>query len=224
MRTTALLLAATLLIAPATLAQQTIFVDATLGNDTWDGLCAAWDGQTCGPKATIQAGIDVAVDGDLVLLADGTYAGLGNRDMTFAGKAITVQGASGDPALCVIDCEELGGGFDFDNDEGPDSVLADLTIMRTGPAIGGPAVNCFYTSPTLRNCVMTQGCKQQCGIPVLLGEPNARWMRDFLQRRRGGLDWKQLSANHRWLRNPRKHVVRQSQATTAIPPLQTAPS
>ena len=41
--------------------------------------------------STIQAAIDDANDGDIILLADGTYTGNGNRDIDFHGKAITLR-------------------------------------------------------------------------------------------------------------------------------------
>jgi hypothetical protein len=76
---------------------------------------------------TIQAGIDAAGTGDTVLVEDGTYTGPGNRDIDFKGKAITVQSENG-PASTIIDCQGLGRGFYFHNNEGKGSVLAGFTI------------------------------------------------------------------------------------------------
>ncbi len=63
-----------------------------------------------GGQATIQAGIDVAVDGDVVLLANGTYSGAGNYNIDFKGKSLTVKSANG-PDNCIVDCQQLGRAF-----------------------------------------------------------------------------------------------------------------
>ena len=57
-----------------------------------------------GDEPTIQAGVDAAVDGDEVVVADGLYTGPGNRAVSTGTKLITVRSAGG-PGGCVIDCE-----------------------------------------------------------------------------------------------------------------------
>lgn len=104
---------------------------------------------------TIQSAINAAIAADVVEVADGTYAGSGNRDCDFLGKAITVRSANG-PASCIIDC---GGyphrGFTFQNGESMDSVLEGLTI-RNGymDGVGGGGLYCAaFASPTITGCL-----------------------------------------------------------------------
>ena len=65
-----------------------------------------------GDHQTIQAAIDASVDGDTVLVADGTYAGQGNKDLDFNGKELIVQSENG-PLKTIIDCENHGPGILF---------------------------------------------------------------------------------------------------------------
>ncbi len=104
---------------------------------------------------TIQAAIDAAVPGDIVEIADGTYTGSGNKDLDFGGKVITVRSASGDPALCIIDCEGSGRGFYFHSGEGADSVVEDLTIRNGNADWYAGGVYCSGSSPTLTNCTIS---------------------------------------------------------------------
>lgn len=43
--------------------------------------------------------------GDTILLKNGVYTGLGNRDIDFMGKDVVVRSMSMDPNLCIIDCQ-----------------------------------------------------------------------------------------------------------------------
>ncbi|MFG0251427.1 MAG: right-handed parallel beta-helix repeat-containing protein, partial [Phycisphaerales bacterium JB038] len=115
---------------------------------------------------TIQAAIDAAVSGDIVEIADGTYTGVGNRDLDLLGKAITVRSASGDPDSCIIDCEYEGRGFSIVNGPDPGSSLEGLTISRGFAAEGG-GIYCANASPTItcctiRDCAAIQGGGLYC--------------------------------------------------------------
>ena len=114
-------------------------------------------------QPTIQAGIDAAMNGDIVLVADGTYTGTGNRDIDFNGKAITVKSANG-PDDCVIDCQGSAAhphrGFNFHNSEGEDSILWGFTITN-GYANGftmvtgsGGGILCNLSSPKIENNII----------------------------------------------------------------------
>jgi hypothetical protein len=112
-----------------------------------------------GEAPTIQAGLDSAAAGDTVLLANGTFTGPGNQDISYDGKAVVVRSASGDRSLCVIDVNAAAPnfhiGFFFTNGEGSGSVLESVTITRgEGNTSDGGAITCTASSPTIRDCVM----------------------------------------------------------------------
>ena len=111
------------------------------------------DGSADHPFDAIQEGIDAATDDDTVLVADGTYTGIGNKNLDYAGKAITVRSEHG-AAACTIDCEGDGRGFRFHSGEGPDAIVEGLTITN-GNADHGAAVYCEGSSPGLTNCTIS---------------------------------------------------------------------
>ncbi|HOX24248.1 MAG TPA: hypothetical protein PLL30_00665 [Candidatus Krumholzibacteria bacterium] len=105
---------------------------------------------------TIQQAIDLAADGDVVELLDGVYAGSGNRDLEFHGKAITVRSQSGNPAACTIDCQGSNQayhrGFIFLDDEGLDSIVEGVTVTGGHADGDGGGMACLLGYPTVRNC------------------------------------------------------------------------
>jgi hypothetical protein len=119
-----------------------------------------------GDAPTIQAAIDSCTDGDIVVLARGTYTYYGNRDIDFRGKQITVRGKTDDAADYVIDCQgaedNIHRGFIFQNGETAASRLEALTITNgyiTSPSpgiedSGGGILVLSGSSPTLTNLIL----------------------------------------------------------------------
>lgn len=147
---------------------------ATDGDDAWDGLASLWDGQH-GPKATIQAAAAAAAsyEGDEILIADGVYAGAGNRDITVGRKMVAIRSAAG-PAGCIIDCESQGRGFEFRASETADLTVQGVTITN-GAADLGAGVRCIAgSSPVFTQCVFQSNVATQKGGGVLcnLGAPS----------------------------------------------------
>jgi predicted outer membrane repeat protein len=99
------------------------------------------------PFDSIQEAIDVAGIGDTVTVLSGAYAGTGNCDIDFLGKAITVRSENG-PEDCIIDCNGAGRGFYFHSGEDQNSILDGLTIKE-----GKPGISC-NASPHIANCVL----------------------------------------------------------------------
>jgi hypothetical protein len=78
---------------------------------------------------------------------------LGNRDIDFGGKAIILRSLSGSPASTVIDCEGLGRAFYFHSGETLATAVIGFTITG-GQADFGGAIQCEYSHPQIRKCVL----------------------------------------------------------------------
>ena len=117
-------------------------------------------------QPTIQAGIEAAVHGDLVLVAPGTYW----ENINFKGKAVTVRSdVDGDPETydispetTIIDANNSGIAVLFNRGETEESVLDGLTI-RNGNSDRGGGIYTFSSSPTIMNCLITSNSVEESG-------------------------------------------------------------
>ncbi len=110
-----------------------------------------------GDFPTISAALLAANHGDIIELTDGTFTGAGNHNLRFFGKALTLRSQSGDPEICVIDCEGDSCGVRFQMGEGPGSRLEGIGIRRANQQwVSGAGILCT-SSPTITNC-RTDSC------------------------------------------------------------------
>ena len=145
---------------------RTFYVDDDASDDPGPGNSDVSDplenGTEAHPFDAIQEGIDATWHGDTVVVLDGTYTGQGNRDIDFAGKAITLRSTDpNDPdvvAATIIDCQgdpcEPHRGFYFHTGEEQNSVLDGFTITN-GCAGEGGGIMCWESSPTITNNIIT---------------------------------------------------------------------
>ena len=111
-------------------------------------------GTLADPFCSIQAAIDVASNGDTVLVQDGRY----NEVINFVGKAIAVRSLNG-AASTIIDATGLNlPVVQIKSGEGRDSGLIGFTItggLAIGVGshgVGGAGIQVFNSSPTVLNC------------------------------------------------------------------------
>lgn len=118
--------------------------------------------------ATIQEAIDVAVGGDEIEVAPGTY--LPTATIDFMGKAITLRSASGDPNDTILDGQgSLWHVVQCVSGEDPNTVLEGFTITG-GNAVGNPVTSKrgggMYnenSSPTVTKCIFSGNVARKYG-------------------------------------------------------------
>ena len=113
-------------------------------------------------QPTIQAGIDAAVNDDIVLVQPGTYV----ENINFNGKNITVASlyyTTQDIAYIsqtVIDGNQNGSVVTFESGEESTAVLSGFTIINgSGKIVSGMprggGIYCYNSSPTVKNAIIS---------------------------------------------------------------------
>lgn len=114
---------------------------------------------------TIQEGINASVDGDTVMVAPGIYTGIGNREISTAGKAIVVMGKEG-AINTIIDGEGLYTGFIIANEEQSATVIRGFTIRNVTSGIF-----CNRTYPTVSSNIFENFLSQGVHVEGYLSDP-----------------------------------------------------
>jgi hypothetical protein len=111
--------------------------------------------------STVQAALDAAANGDTIIVRDGVYTGEGNKNLDMKGKALTLRSENG-PENCIVDIQgdntNNDRGFYFHTGETSDSVVDGFSIINGygfGEPRAGGGVCCSNSSPTIRNCRLT---------------------------------------------------------------------
>jgi len=110
-----------------------------------------------GDQPTIQAGIDVSVDGDTVLVQPGTYLeniNFNGRSITVASLLLTTQDSSYIEQT-IIDGDQNGSVVTFNNGEDSTSVLMGLMITNGLGNEDGGGIFCESSSPSLIDLIIT---------------------------------------------------------------------
>ena len=115
-------------------------------------------------QATIQAGIDISVDADTVLVQPGTYF----ENINYIGKNITIASlflTTQDTTYIsqtVIDGDSIDSVVKFESSEDSTAVLTGFTITNGYAEFGG-GIYCYDSSPNLQNVTITENSAEDYG-------------------------------------------------------------
>lgn len=147
MKRTLLLVLALLLFSA--MAQAATWYVATTGSDANPGTQAQ-------PFRTIGKGIaTAAANGDTILVVNGTY---NEHDLDFGAKNLVLQSQSGNPAACILNCQQAGRGIRIAGGQTATTSVSGLMIQNgialiTVTDAGGMLIS--NASPTITNCIFS---------------------------------------------------------------------
>ena len=130
-----------------------------------------------GDLPTIQDAIDVAANGDEVVVAPGIWTGTGQNVVDFLGKSITVRSSNG-PDVTFIDGQNLRRGVTFSGGETSSSIIKGFTVRNglvpssSTSSEGGGIWCAANTSASIIDCMIT-GNMAWAGAGVMLRGTNS---------------------------------------------------
>ncbi len=113
------------------------------------GACTANTLKVPGQYGTIQDALDAVSAGDTILIADGTYGGTGNVDLTIS-TGIMLMSESNDPEACIIDCDSTCRALTISAHE---VMVQGMTFANGFHASSGGAIYCSGRAPLFYNCI-----------------------------------------------------------------------
>ena len=115
----------------------------------------------------IQSAINDANVGDTILVDDGIYTGPNNKNLDFDGKDVILQSSNG-PEHTIIDCENDGRGFHFQNFETTDAKVIGFTITNGYISEGhGGAIFLEFSGLSIENCIIEDNIAEYSGGAIL---------------------------------------------------------
>jgi len=129
----------------------------TMGNLPAAVICVPAD------RPTIQAGINLAIAGDTVLVAPGAYF----ENLNLKGKAITLASKSG-PDVTIIDGNNAGPVITCGSHEGTNTVISGFTLQH-GLSSWGAGIALSWSSPTILNNILQNNLQRNGGFGAAIG-------------------------------------------------------
>jgi PKD repeat protein len=132
-----------------------------------DGNDLTGDGSAGAPYATLQKGIDEALDGDTVMVKAGTYTGSGNRNVQFHSGYVYLISESG-AENTIVDPEGADRAFKF---PARDGMIKGFTIQngdRTGHTDKDGGAIFINGRPIIEDCII-KNCSASHGAGIYVG-------------------------------------------------------